>query len=84
MGGGQVFCDDITKAVVLKSVTMGEGIKNFPKYLISLMDDLFASFQIKAAVIIRDKYVPPNEPPIIKLQILEEHHIAKKTLLVEF
>ena len=27
-GEGQGFCDDSTKALVLKSVTMGEGIKH--------------------------------------------------------
>ena len=40
-GGGQGFCDDSTRALVMKSVTMGEkGLNIFQNCVTSFMDDV--------------------------------------------
>ena len=39
-GGGQAFCDHITKVIVIKSMSMeGGGPKNVKKCVTSFMDD---------------------------------------------
>ena len=43
-GGGEGFCDDITKVLVIKRMTMGEGVKICPK----LSDAIFFLSEIKS------------------------------------
>ena len=45
-GEGQLFCDDSTKVLVIKLVTMGEGVENYVTSIYPSLTDYLTKFDL--------------------------------------